>query len=270
MAYRVDVDVSELLGASAEITAALRARVDFAVRAIAEEGASRWREAVLRAHLWQGEKEKYIKTIGWKPTGEMQALLFATYEHAHEIETGRPSRDLKAYLQTSRKTREVKRGPHAGQKYLVIPFRHNVPTASGKGVHAPQMAASIYPLAKALAPSYVRPPGSIKERTRISASGHRVRQHSFAWGGRLPSGLAPKLKEHHRTDPYAGMVRFDTSPRRGATRAKSSAYLTFRVMGEWSDGWIVGERPGQYLARGVSGSLHGMLAEAIKKAVARS
>ena len=267
MAYRVEVDLNELLGITEEINARIRARVNFAVRSTAEEGANRWKKSVMDAKLWQGEKKRYVKAIAWKNTGDMSALVYSDYEHAYDIETGRPQRDLKQYLQTSRKTREAKSGPHAHQKYLIIPFRHNVPTASGKGVYAPQMPRHVYQIAKELAKSSVLAPGSINPRTRISASGQQVRRHSFQWGGRLPAGLAPKLKAEHHSDPYAGMVRFNTSRRSAKVRA--SAYLTFRVMGEWSDGWVVPPQPGQYLAKGVADSLHGLLEGAIRESVAR-
>lgn len=90
-----------------------------------------------------------------------------------------------------------------------------------------------------------------------------VAQNSYKWGGRLPAGLAPKLKDHHKTDIYAGMVKFDTS----TPHAKSSAYMTFRVMSDKSSGWIVPAKPGLYLAKNVADKLQPLLEAAIGGAV---
>ena len=109
------------------------------------------------------------------------------------------------------------------------------------------MLPPIYPQAKALAPSRVT-----GMTTRLSATGHTVPQAVYQWGERLPAGLAPKAKPHHVPDLYAGMVRMDTS----TDKAKSSAYLTFRTMGQWSSNWIVAPRPGMYLAQGVSNGIN--------------
>jgi hypothetical protein len=177
--------------------------------------------------------------------------VWTDYKLAPDIETGRPARDLKANLPRAKRARRVTSGPHAGQLYLVIPFRQNVPTASGQGAHAPQMPPHIYAKAKKLTASSILPPGSKKPATRLSATGHIVPQQSYAWGKRLPAGLAPKKKAYHVTDLYAGMVRFDTS----AGKQKSSAYMTFRTMGQWSDGWIIPAKPGLYLAKGVADSI---------------
>lgn len=261
--YRLTVDVSGVLEAVDGNCALIQANVGHAVGGVAQEGASRWKDAVKDAKLREAEKDAYIESIGWEMTGPMEAVVFATYRHAAQIETGRPERDLKKNLQSSKKTRIAQSGPHKGQRYLVIPFQHNTPTASGKGAHGRPMPAAIYKIAKNLPKSQNLPLGSKRPATRFSASGHAVQQRSYAWGGRLPARLAPKLKAHHRTDPYAGMVRFDTS----VGRAKSSSYITFRVMGEWSSGWIVPPTSGLYLAKGVSQSLHGVLEEAIGKAV---
>ena len=73
----------------------------------------------------------------------------------------------------------------------------------------------------------------------------------------------PKLKDHHKTDIYDSMVRFDTS----TPKAKSSAYMTFRVMSDKSSGWIVPAKPGLYLAKNVANQLQPLLETAIGGAV---
>lgn len=261
--YNIRVDLSELLGANSATVQAIFPQVSAAVQMVAEEAAFRWKSAVMKARLWSGEKGPYVDSIKWAMVNAFEAEVTTDYQLAGPIETGRPARDLKLMLQTSNKARVVQSGPKKGQRYLIIPFRHNTPTDSGQGALAPQMPSHVYALARNLAPSVVLPPGSVKPATRVSANGSVVPQHSYKWGGRLPAGLTPKLKQSHHSDIHAGMVRMDTS----SGKSKSSAYLTFRIMGEWSSGWVVGPREGLYLARGVAEGLQPVLEQAVGQAV---
>ena len=144
-------------------------------------------------------------------------------------------------LDTSLRVRTVTKGKNAGKRYLIIPFRHQTP---GNNALGRDMPLDIHNKAKLLLSSSVtgrshRPSGtgalSIKSKSPIM-----VPQKSYKWGDRLPAGLAPKLKDFHTTDIYAGMVKMNTS----AGKAKSSQYLTFRVMMEGSPKWIVSAKPG--------------------------
>lgn len=258
--YRVSVDLSDVLAQHEAAVQAMFPALSQAVRMTAEHGANLWRDAIFKAKLWQGEKEEYAGTVQWTMVSAYEAEIWSDYKHAGEIETGRPARDMKAVLQTSRKTRLATKGKHAGQKYLIIPFRHNTP---GYTAHARPMPKGIYAQAKALTASTVLPPGTKKFPYRVSASGNIVAQHSYQWGGKLPKGLVPKMKEHHVTDIYDSMVRMNTS----AGKGKSSAYLTFRTMGEWSHHWIVPAKPGLYIVKGVAVELQPLLGEAVGMAI---
>lgn len=266
ISYNLRVDLSELLGANSAAVQSVFPNIAAAVQMVAEEAAHRWKGAVMKARLWDGEKGPYAESIKWTMTGPFEAEVSADYKLAGEIETGRPERDLKRMLQTSQKTRVAKNGPHAGQRYLIIPFRHNVPSASGEGALAPQMPKHVYAHARILAPSRVLPYLQGFQPKRLSGSGHTVPLHKYKWGGRLPAGLTPKLKPSHHSDIHAGMVRMDTS----SGKQRSSAYMTFRIMGEWSSGWVVGPRAGLFLARGVAEGLQGTLEEALGAAVTLS
>ena len=269
--YQLSIDLAALRGLTAQVAQAIAPNVQFAVSATAAEAVQRWQQAVMQAKLWSVEKDAYLKSIRWEMTSQsvtadgldFAAKVWTDYKLAPDIETGRPARDLKAVLPTAKRARQVKSGKHAGQKYLLIPFRHNIPSPSGIGAHAPQMPAHIYAQAKKLAASTELPLGSKKPATRLSATGHVVPQKSYAWGGRLPAGLAPKKQAYHVTDLYAGMVRFDTS----SGKQKSSAYLTFRTMGQWSDGWIVPAKPGLYLAKGVRDGIQPTFDTIIRQAI---
>jgi hypothetical protein len=96
---------------------------------------------------------------------------------------------------------------------------------------------------------------------RRSASGHLVAQRTYLWGGKLPEGLAPKLQS--KSDHYAGMVRMDTS----SGKQKSSAYLTFRVMSEYSSGWIMPAKPGLFIVQGVVDRMRGAASQSLNDAI---
>lgn len=234
-----------------------------AVRAVAQQMTINWQKSVYAAKLWSGEKDAYAKSINWTMTSDFMADVEATYDKASEIETGRPARDLKKMLGTSLKVRVSKKG----SRYLYIPFRHNTP---GNDAHAPAMPTNIYRLAKDMAPSMIvgktkRPSGTgafdVKTKKLLM-----VPQNKYSWGSRLPAGLAPKLKEHHKTDIYANMYRFQTS----TPGAKHSTFLTFRTMSEHSQGWIIPSQPGQYIAKGVVEALKPLAQKAFAEAIKRS
>ncbi|WP_295455289.1 hypothetical protein [uncultured Thiodictyon sp.] len=256
--YGFTADLSALSHLPAIALEKVKPKVSYVVRQTSVRAAEMWKKSVAPARIREAEKVAYEASIRWEMVGEFAALVWTDYAPAAEIETGRPAKDLKAVLATAKKARVVKTGKHAGQKYLIIPFRHNVPTPAGVGAYARQMPPAIYSLAKALAPS-----GVTGATTRLSATGHTVYQDPYHGGGRLPAGLAPKAKPYHVTDLYAGMVRFDQS----TGKAKSSAYMTFRTMGEWSHEWIVPAKPGLFLAQKVSERIGPVFASLLAYAV---
>lgn len=266
MKYEINIDLGSLLDAvGSQISAAVLPTVHQAIKAVAAETAYRWKDSVAKAHLWDGEKQPYMDSIRWLMTGDFSAVVSTDYGLASDIETGRAPRDMKTMLDTSMKTRVVAKGKNAGKRYLIIPFRHSTPghTAMGQA-----MPSDIYKKARKLDASTVTGTGSRLSGTGAMSMKTRkaitVPQQSYKWGDRLPAGLRGKMKDYHATDQYAGMVRFSTS----AGKAKSSSYLTFRVMMEGSSGWIVPAKPGLYLAKAVRDQMEleapKVFAEAIK------
>jgi hypothetical protein len=69
-----------------------------------------------------------------------------------------------------------------------------------------------------------------------------------AYGGRLPEGLAPKLKPHHKTDIYAGMIK----ERKTYEKSRQSQYMTFRMISTGSPGWRRKKTVGKFFAAQVS------------------
>lgn len=236
-----------------------------AVRGVAQQLQSNWQESVQRAKLWSGERDKYASGITWKSTGPFSAVVESSYEQDEAIEKGRPDYDLKKMLETSNKVRQFKNG----KRYLIIPFRHNVPEATG----GQAMPAPIYAQAFQLTPSRVTGQGSRPAFLVPAQSGQRqvmrVNQNQYAWGGRLPAGLAPKKKTFHTTDIYDSMVRMDTTTPGGS---RYSSYMTFRTMVAGSPKWILPAQPGLNIASTVTQNMlplaEKVFTEALKRTLA--
>lgn len=256
--FTIKVDLADVMGqARGIIDAAILPRLNQAVGAVAQQARIDWMESVQRAKLWSGEKTPYAESIQWKMTGAFSAEVWTDYKYAQEIDTGRPARDLKKMLDTSLKVRTTK----TGKRYLVIPFRHQVPGADAIGQSMP---ADVYELARKLEPSRVTGTGrrlsgtgAMDTKTRKPVT---VASRKYLWGGSLAAGSAPGMHKNH-----AGMYKFDTS----SGKSKSSAYLTFRVMMEGSSGWVVAPKPGLNLVKGVTERLQPLAEKAFGEAVKR-
>lgn len=246
--FRISVNLSELLSVGPIIRAQLYANLSQQIAATTTAGVERWKEAIDRAPLWIGEKEAYKASIQATQITAYSWEISSDYKYVEDIETGRPPYDLKRMLGTSMKVRVSKRG----MRYLIIPFRHNTP---GNTAHAPAMPSNVYAEARQLAPSKINGVGDRASGTgafdREMRTPFLVPKRRYQWGDRLAPGMAPKLKDHHKSDPYAGMVRMDTT----LQGRRSSAYLTFRVMTENSPGWIIPAKPGLFIAKAVADSL---------------
>lgn len=277
-----DLKLSFDLGTSLDVQGVINKQVfpllNQAVRAVAAKTAANWQEAVFSAKLWSGEKDAYAKSITWQMTGDFTAVVQSDYRYDQQIEHGRPARDLKAMLNTSQKVRRTK----DGRRFLVIPFRHNAKKLE---------AAGIYDMAKGLGASsingqidrlsgeinYITPgsgmsPAPASQQTPFLSNtttrqSQQVRQNVYAWGQRLKAQAMKDAGVPLATRRWAqGMHRFDTSTPGGA---KSSTYLTFRIMMEGSAGWIVPAQPGQLIAQKVTQEMRpkaqAAFAEAIKR-----
>ena len=222
-----------------------------AVNAVGKQTAANWQQSVYAAKLWSGEKDAYAKSITWQMTGDFSGYVEATYEHARDIEDGRPARDLKAMLATSKKVRTSKNGT----RYLYIPFRHNTP---GNDALAHSMPSDVYKMAKDLSSSMIT--GKTTRQSGQKGMQHlSVPQNIYKWGG--------KLVTEDSKSRYNGMYRFDTSTPGGAS---SSQFLTFRTMSETSKGWIVGPQPGQKIAQGVVEDIKPKAQTAFQQAIKRT
>lgn len=267
--YKIVVDLTNILEATNQvINQQVLPLLNQAVRAVAEQTRANWTESVQRAKLWSGEKDAYAASIEMKMTGDFSAIIWSDYKYAEEIETGRPARDLKKYLDTSAKVRRTK----DGRRFLVIPFRQN---ATGDAL-AQSMPPSVYEAARELTQSIVmgqrmRPSGEMtalhskfgmktlkRQDPFLSDIGAKsvylVAARTYQWGGRLPASFGPR---------YAGMVRMQES-------SGGSQYLTFRVMREGSSGWIVPPKPGLFIARQVVEQMQPLAEKVFAEAIRRT
>lgn len=252
-----------------------------AVRAVANEARFRWIDSINRARIWQGMKTPYINSIKVRFLDDLHAEVYSDYQYAQQIEEGMPARDLKLMLNTSTKVRISQKG----ERFLVIPMRQNTP---GNMALAPAMPTSVYDLAKEMAPSEVvgmgeRPSGEntiLSPTSGMSAAPTQtpflsnpatkkifmVPKANYQWGQRMTrSALKAAGASPQEQKRYAGMVRMEAS----TPGAKSSVYLTFRVMSEGSSGWVTKPKPGLHIVQNVVTQLQPLATAAIGEAMKR-
>jgi hypothetical protein len=277
--FKIAVDLSSVMNAVPIITRAIFPLLNEAVDFVAQQTRADWMQAVYKAKLWSREKDAYATSITWRMTGDFSAVVETGYKYAEEIENGRPPKDLKRMLDTSRKVRRTK----DGKRYLIIPMRHNTP---GNDALAQPMPQYVYDMASQMKASRVI--GVAKRATGEMTSLHpqwgmkvlkrqtpfasnikarapmMVRQRQYSWGEKLPALAMANKQDASR---YGNMYRFDTRTPGGK---KSSKYLTFRVMMEGSPGWIVPAQPGQHIAQGVAQAMEPYAEKFFREAIARS
>jgi hypothetical protein len=230
-----------------------------ALQMIGLEARARWVDLIEQSpSIPQAQKADYVQSLVVEQTGPLQVSVYSDWKYAYEIESGRPSLDLKRMLDTSPKVRVSTSKKNAGKRYLIIPFRHTLSS----------MPATVRTGAKLLTKSQVTGWGMRQSGTGgwdvKTKAPMLVTQRKYKWGDKLPAGLALKKAEHHKTDIYAGMVRMNTS----AGKGKSSVYLTFRTMMEGSAGWVTKPVPGLHhmplLARDIEPMARQILQSALR------
>jgi hypothetical protein len=259
MSYTVSFDAASLIKG---LHLQLETAITQAVQTTALTAQAAWKQTVLQTPgLWQPIKERYADSIRVEyDASGMGARIYSDDPMATPIENGIPARDMKRILDTSLKTRVAKNGKHAGQRYLIIPFRHNTP---GNTALAGSMPQAVYSQAKELTKSSVTRLSFRKNQLGVmgftgaqAGSKLLVRSREYKWGDRLSGVDIPKR--------FKGMYRFNTS----SGGQNSSAYLTFRVMGEWSSGWVIKAQPGRFIVNAISEQAREMLKTEVTAAIA--
>lgn len=289
--FAVGVEVGHLIPPGAAINEQTFPYLSLTVHRLAEQGQQIWRayaggQPLPNGHVIHARSGRYMRSIITRNLGAFSSEVFSDLSYAKDIENGVPARDLKRMLNTSMKVRLSKKG----KRYLIIPFRHGVPSQNGNGggngggnksaTGLNQMPDSIHQLWQGLKSSRIKSTG-----LRVSGTGafdvrtkkpFRVRSRQYQWGSRLTekqlsdAGVSGRALKHMK-----GMVHMQSrqGASGGAGKKGHGQYLTFRVMSEDSPGWLVKAKEGAYPAKTTSNRLQPLankaLGEAMKQDVQR-
>lgn len=172
-------------------------------------------------------RNDYVRSIQPGPKvqgGVARVVLVGSV--ANMLEHGAPQQDMRDTLlgPDVPVVPRGQRGKHeaeAGGFYRAIPFRHATPGASAGAVG--QEMGSAYQGVVSDAKKLGR---EVYGEARGLAASRSTPGRGTAYGGRLPEGMAPKLKDYHSTDIYAGMIREEKT----YEQATQSQYVTFRTI----------------------------------------
>lgn len=162
------------------------------------------------------------------------------------VEEGWAGGDMKVALLNGRNAKTDKQG----RKYNTVPFRHGWAGAGGNNF--PTMGTAYGPGRGGASKAGVGPLGSADATdlgNRVYAAAKKLGATRgqpggpVAYGDRLPEGLAPILRPHHKTDVYAGMIRNAKVAKRAD---QTTGYTTFRRVSENSD-------PAAFMHPGIEG-----------------
>jgi hypothetical protein len=182
-----------------------------------------------------GLRDIYAKSIILDPMIAGQGLVtrrvVATKQIARDLEDGKGPWDMKPMLLNGPKSRIGKKG----NRYNIIPFRHDTSDNFSPNSNFRPMPQDIYQQAR-----------------KLKAS---VRQgKGMKWGERLPAtgtpGQNPTTGYQHKADVYEGMARIAKS----YEKAAQSKHLTFRVVSANSDpqSWWHPGYEAHHIAQGVA------------------
>lgn len=268
--FSIHIDMSGLIPAGSPVNGRIFQSLAQAVNRIAQHGQLIWQAYASGAALPDG-RVIHIRTYAYKNsikvrgTGEFSAEIYSDAAHAQALESGTRAYDMKRMLNTSMLVRRTS----TGKRYLIIPFRHGTPGATG---FASVMSGSVYRMWRDLKPSSVigqgfraSGTGAIDARTRKP---FMVPQRIYRqpWGTRLSEG---QLREAGATGStlrhQTGMVHFQNPA--GSGGGKHGNFLTFRVMSESSPGWIRKATPGYWPAKTTADRLRPIAEKAFAEAV---
>lgn len=178
-------------------------------------------------------RNDYVASIQQLEIKGSQAIISLVGQPANIIERGSKMVDMREWLLGPRVPvappgQKGKRRSKSGHFYRAIPFRHATPgTAGSVGAPMGNPYSGVVKNSAELGQKVYRAARQLKATT--------ARGGKTAYGGRLEAGLAPKLKDHHKTDIYAGMVRLSQKYQ----AATQNQYMTWRtISGRFLTGWV--------------------------------
>ena len=171
----------------------------------------------------------YIRSIQADLTGDDKIVYTDSPSHRF-IESDRAEVDLKEGLLSGPKARTTKEG----LPYNIVHFRHGTPATSASNRPMP---LNIFNLLKKESKA------AAQQKQQVLSVIRSTQPRSSTYGVKISSNVQQGKKTQMYTkytwksSPYAGMVRMQTS----TGKAKSSQYITFRVVSKNSDprSWIL-------------------------------
>lgn len=171
-------------------------------------------------------RSEYIKGIQKPVVSGATAVIALVGTVANMLEHGDSGVNLRDTLLGSN-VPVVPRGQRGKQEskeggyYRAIPFRHATPGAEAQVVG--QEMGKAYSGHQAVADAK-------KLGREVYGKARKLKPYSETQAKpedrRLPAGMAPKLKDHHKTDIFAGMIREEKT----YEKATQSQYFTFRTI----------------------------------------
>jgi len=233
-------------------------------------------------HTSKAEYIRGIQPVESEPRVRIIALVGWL---ANAVETGLEPFDLRDSLLGPNS--KIRRKSASGGWFARVPFRHGTPGSAG--------------LAGAPMGSSYGPAGAGSRRAGGSAGGDEARALGDAvyeaakrlkatkagpsmrtqWGERLPAGMAPllrgpnpahpdpRMRQGHKTDIYAGMVR----ERHTYEKKTQTQYMTWRtISSSKTGGWIhpgitahhLADRVGEYIARTAPAAINTVLQQGLR------
>lgn len=198
--------------------------------------------------------------------GSGVAVISLVGELPHMLEDGAPRLNMRQTLLGSgvpiaAKGKKGKRVSKSGEYYRSIPLRHTTlgSARAPRGKTVGQEMGSAYSGHNAVADSKKLGKQIYAAAKQLSATRTGSGKQG-GYGQRLEAGLAPKLKEHHKTDIYAGMLRIEAA----YEQATSSQYVTFRTISTATDeGWFRAAFPARNYASSVSKFIEDLVPKAV-------
>jgi len=157
------------------------------------------------------EYKRGLKLGEYKYGKSFSVVLEGTFPNM--VENGADAWDLRDTI-LKPGTKNLKESKE-GHLYASVPFRHFVKDI-GKAYADRGFNTQIVDMIKK----------AVNERRKELDATRSASGKGTNWGGRLPAGLAPKLRERHAVDLFAGMIK----AKKMYAKADQAQYVTFRTI----------------------------------------
>jgi hypothetical protein len=247
----IDIQVEDVVFQSLEGLQTVAA-VETLLTNLAEAARAKWM-AVARTSLGPQTREAYLNGIQEIEVEPGLRIITLTGWLPNAIENGIEGFDMRKTLLLNPRSR-LRRPMKGGGWYGNVPFRHGTPGSRGLSgtpmgsAYAPpghlsrRVGSGMYENeAKKLGKDIHKAAKALGETVRVTPEGRRrtslvAPSRKTIWGERLKpwTAGAGKLRTHHKTDIYAGMVRV----RHTYEKATQAKYMTWRrISTRVSTGW---------------------------------